>query len=56
MPTEPNKQPTPVNPSIQSKVVAVTAPTSAAPLELLRKYSSPKPVRRGPDAPPQENK
>jgi hypothetical protein len=27
---------------------AVTVPTSAVPLELLRRYSSPKPVRRPP--------
>ena len=36
-----------------AKLTALTVPTSAVPLELLRKYSSPKPLRDRPEHPSQ---
>ena len=37
-----------IYPSPPGEPVAVTVPTAAVPLELLRQYSSPNPLRRGP--------
>jgi hypothetical protein len=44
MPQDQHKPTHSTSANVQPKLTALTVPTSAVPLELLRKYSSPKPL------------
>jgi hypothetical protein len=56
MPRDQNEPRRPTSASIQPKLTALTVPTSAVPLALLRQYSSTKPLRRCPEHPPQQGR